>query len=368
MIALADAPSVLLVDPLNSDRGHPVDDDLFLSQCIAPLTRKFLVVTSPGSAANIQRHFPVPTSTINPFDDKARFPRKRLLKNVLNLPANRFHHVVFQSFEEVSTLAFMLRHPRTHVHLIVTSNLRPDRFTRRPILGRLLIRTVFRRAASIIVHCQHEVRRILDLVPGISHQKIFIKPFHQMGHQRECLELARKAKTILFLGPECSHKRLDPVLDLIRADRKEYYQYVLCGMREMSESARAFLQAQRNVKLLFGHTGNDDYYRHFSDAALVILTHDLGYEGALSGAFCDAIASGTAVIARDMAPHNEFFEQFGPMGFLVDFNNLSWCQRILNTNLEACYEDFQKNMARLRQSCSLEANRAVFTNVLNCIS
>lgn len=359
MITQAEKPSVLLVDALNPDFGHPVDDDLFMAECIAPLADRFLVVTSPGSAANLRQRLQVPTQEIQTLDNAAPFPRGRLLRIALSLPSRQFRDVVFQSFEEVTTLLFMMLHPRTRVHLILTGNLRPDRLKRRPRLGRFFLRAVFRRAASVVVHSQREIQWIRKLVPGIDPGKLFIEPHHQMGLARDRVSWQEKKETILFLGPECPHKQASPVVDLIKRDRDKRYRYVLCGMRDIAPDLRSFLESQENVDLMFGRIADDDYYRLFREAALVILTHDHGYEGVASGAFLDAIACGTAVIARDMSPHTEHFSRFGPMGFLADYSDSRWCEDVLNCDLAARHEEFQQNMAALRKACSMEEVRAV---------
>jgi glycosyltransferase involved in cell wall biosynthesis len=365
MTTPANKSSVLLVDPFNGDQGHPVNDDRFLAECIAPLTDSFLVATSPVTLASIRENVQVPGFEIEAYDDRARFTRARLLKISLTLPSRSFRHVIFQSFEELSTLVFMLLHPRTRVHVIVTSNLRPDRLKRRPLIGGFLLRCVLRRAASVIVHCRHEIATIAELVPDIDINKVLIKPFHQIGWQRDIKPWNQKERTILFLGPECNHKRLDPVMDLIHRDRDCKYRYILCAMGALQQRHHQLAQSHKNVEIFNGHLNDDQYYRLFSDASFVILTHDHNYEGALSGAFCDAIASGTAVIARNMAPHNEFFDAFGAMGYLTNYDDPTWPDRILNCDLPTHYPEFQRNMARLRASCSMDANRAVFATALS---
>ncbi len=353
-------PAVMLVDPFAADRGHLLDDDLFLSECIAPLAGEFVLTTSPTSVANAVKHLSVDAREIEPFISEARFPRLRLFRILLSLRCSRYRHVVFQSFEEVSVLFFLFLHPFKRVHLIVTNNLRADRLKRHPLLGRFFLGAVFRHAESVIVHCRHEAEKVRELAPGLDPAKIFIKPFHQLAVSRNRLAWEETSRTILFLGPELEHKKIAPVVDLIKADRENRYRYVFCSMRDVAPETRAFLEARDNVELLTGYVADDEYYRLFSEADFVIMTHDEDFEGALSGAFCDAVASGTAVVARDMAPHDEFFERFGPMGFLVNFTGPEWCKRVLAGDMKAEYKKFRANMAACRESCGMEAVRDVF--------
>ena len=359
-------PDVLLIDPLAEGKSHLIDDDLFLAECISSLADDFLVVTSPASVENLRRHIEVNTRATKWHKLSRRFVRLRLLLILLTLPCARFSHIIFQSFEEVSTLLFMLLHPRKRIHLIVTNNLRPDRLKRHPILGRFFLRETMKRAASVIVHCQYEQDKIRTILPDNNPAKIFIKPFHQMAFPRVQRTWDEKSRMILFVGPEQSHKKIEPICDLIKSDNAHRYRYVLCSMRDnMQSETRVFFEQQENVELMFGYTNMDVYFKLFSEANLVILTHDNNFEGTLSGIFCDAIASGTPIIARDMAPHSEFFQRFGDMGYLVDYTDPNWCDKVLNSDIERRYEEFQSNMAICRASCSIESIREVFDDALN---
>lgn len=357
--------NVLLVDPLAEDLYHLIDDDMYLAECLQPLSNNFLVMTSPASIANIKHKLDIPVRKI-PFQGFfRRFVRLRLFLVVCTLPHSNFNNVVFQSFEEVSTLLFMLLNPRRRVHLIVTNNLRPDRLKRHPALGRFFLRAIFNRATSVLVHCQYEVERIRQLLPQIDPAKIYIKPFHQMAFPRIQRSFQEKSRTILFVGPECEHKKVAPVIELIKKDKDNRFRYVFCSMKDrLDQENLRFLKEKVNVEILFGYLDPDEYYRLFSEATFVILTHDDNFEGTLSGVFCDAIASGTAVIARDMAPHNEFFNRFGEMGFLVDYTNPEWYRNLLTSDLSKAYSIFQLHMALCRDSSSMNSIRGVFKSVL----
>ena len=366
MIKHGNKPNVLFIDPMATDKGHLICDDLFLTECIMPLAGYFEVATSPASAENIKRNLKVAKREIRSYGYETTFPRLRLVRIVSTLKCSRFSDVIFQSFEEVSTLLFMHLHPHKRVHLIVTNNLKPGRLKRHPILGHFFLREVFHRAASVIVHCQYEADLVKKIFPKINPEKIYIKPFHQMGFSRVRLSLREKSKTILFIGPEQAHKKIKPVVDLIKSDGKCRYNYVLCSMHDnMPPPIRTFLEAQENVRLSYGYETNGDYYRLISEAALIMLTHDKDVEGAFSGVFCDAIASGTPIIARNMAPYNEFFARFGPMGFLVDYDDPQWRKHVLSPDLVDRYQEFQQNMAVCREACSMQAIRETFNKALN---
>lgn len=357
--------NVLLVDPLAEDLYHLIDDDMYLAECLQPLSNNFLVMTSPASVANITQKLDIPVKEI-PFQGfLRRFVRLRLFLVACSLPHSNFDNVVFQSFEEVSTLLFMVLNPRKRVHLIVTNNLRPDRLKRHPVIGRFFLRAIFNLSSSVIVHCQYEVDKIRQLLPNIDRTKIFIKPFHQIAFPRTQLSFQEKSQTILFVGPECEHKKVAPIIELIKKDKNNRFRYVFCSMKDsLDQENSRFLKEKENVEILFGYLASDDYYRLFSEAVFVVLTHDDNFEGTLSGVFCDAIASGTAVIARDMAPHNEFFSRFGEMGFLVDYTNPEWYRNLLTSDLSEAYSMFQLHMTLCRDASSMNSIRDTFKTVL----
>ncbi|MDR3561366.1 MAG: hypothetical protein P4N59_08000 [Negativicutes bacterium] len=356
---------VLLIDQMANDRGHLREDDLFFAECISPLATDFEIATSAGSAADITRELHVQARVIKGHAASVRIQRLRLFRDILSLAFSRFGHVVFLSFEECSTLLFMLLHPKSRVHLIVHHNLRPDRVNRHPTLGPVLLRAVFQRAATVIVNCQYAAGRVKAIHPDIDPGKILVMPYHKIGQARVQLSWHEKKPVILFVGPQRVHKKVEPAIDLIKNDRERRYRYVFCSMADtIPDRTRSFLEAQENVELAFGYTADDVYYRLYSEAMLILLTHDTDFEGTLSGVFCDAIASGSPIIARDMAPHREFFQRFGPMGFLVDYADVGWCRHVLGANLQQVYPEFQKNMERCRESCRMEAIREQFRKLL----
>lgn len=348
---------VLVVDPFAEDRGHLIQDDLFWAECLAPVTSRLEVWTSRFSAENIRRRSQVVARAVAEHRWCGRFFRIRLLLVVLALRCREFDHILFVSFEEVSALVFMLIHPRTHVHLIVSNNLSLERIRRHPLLGGLILGSVLRRASTVFVRSRFEVELIRSRYTRGDVSHVVARPCHQIGAQRRRPTWAERSRYVLFVGPETSHKSVAPLLQLVRHDTSRAYRYVLCGMRDMDTEVRVFLAAQPHVELSTGFVEDERYYALIANAALVILTHDRRFEGLLSGVLSDSIASGTPVIARDMAPHDEFFDRFGRMGLLVDFAAPRWWEGVLAIDIAACYDEFQRNMARCRAASSADAIR-----------
>ena len=355
----ADVGGVMLVTPFGYQGGHLVHDDIAMSEVLAGLSERFeLRTSSPESAAHVQEQLGLKAALVTSPNGYRRFFRAQMVAQAVSMPCGGFRHVVFQSPEEVSLLAFMLRHPGKKVYIIVSHNLFQGRMDRHPVIGRFFLKTVLRKAAGVFVHCQYEA----DLVTqnfGVALDSVFVTPYHKMSVPRTVLPWEKKTNQVVFFGPETSYKPLAPMVELIRRDTERRFRYVFRAMRDIDPDHRSFLEAQPNVDLGSGFVPDEEWFRLFSEAALVVLTHEKVFEGRLSGILCDAVASGTAVVARSMAPQTEFFERFGEMGFLTDFAGPEWCGRVLDTDLASLYPAFQQNMAACRESCSTEAIRDV---------
>ncbi len=360
-------PSILIADVLAGDQGHLVDDDLFLAECLMPLAEKLEIRSSAASAANMTRRLNVKAVPLREFAILRFSPRFQITLKLLTLPCSRYQDIVLPAFELISVLLFMLCHPRKRVHLIFHNNLAPAKKKRRAFLWTFLMRLAVARAASLLVPSGYQVDYLASIYPKIDLSKVHLRPLNQMGASRFRPPLSDRSRIVLFMGPRAvdGSKPLEPLIDLIKRDTTHRYKYVLRRMETFDAETRAFLAGQPNVDLGSGYVETDEYYRLLSNASWVILTHNLLFEGKLSGVFCDAIAAGTPVIARDMPPHDECFDRFGDMGVLVDFADPAWCDRFLATDFSPRHEAFISNMAACRESCSMEAIRSVFRAALS---
>jgi len=357
---------VLLVDPKAEDVGHLLDDDLFLAQCLSGLVQQ---VDVRSSAASVERIRGIPNVNAKVLDHHSVFrhsARMSYIAKLAGLHADGYNVVVFQSFEELSTLLFMVRYPRAKVVLIVTNNLSPDRFQRRPLAARALLGTVLSRASAVVVHCQFEVDFIARVFPTVGRRKVWVVPFHKIGIPRPRLGLSSRRRALLFIGPEQPHKTLHPLLELIDADTSRRYEYIVTGADPSTCSDR-FRQLCRssNVRMLRGYLDDAEYYSLISSVLLVILTHDRSYEGRLSGALCDAFSCYTPVLSMEMEPVREFFAKYGPMGYMVNFGDPGWSNDLLRTDIEADFGRFQNNIERIKAACSIQNVQMAFRHILS---
>jgi len=360
-----DSATVLLIDPLAGERDHLIDDDLFLTSCLLTVTPEVKVLTSETSAANINSKHSGVAGKLKSFGMLRKISRLWSVARVAAIRSSGYSDVIFQSFEEPQAIVFMLLHPRTRVHLISTNNLSRDRSERHPLIWKWLIRMALKRATSIIVHSEYESDVVKAIAPSFDRDRIFIKPFHQVAANRSRPAWSERSNKIVFIGPILDRKPIEPVIELIERDTEQRFSYVLRRMEGLSPKHRSFLEKQPNVDISSGFVSDADYRELFSNAALVLKTHNRLFEGKLSGPFCDAIASSTPIVASDMSPHDEYFRRFGNMGFLVDYDDPTWSDAILTADLAVLYTNFRENMAKCRAESGLDGNRAVFESVLS---
>jgi glycosyltransferase involved in cell wall biosynthesis len=341
--------------------SHLIDDDVFLSECLAGLDSQLAIKTSPGSARNVASKLKVHATALGSFGWLGFSPRlQRLVRLLAVRPGRDVTDVVFTVFEELPTLLFMLLHPRRRVHLIFHNNLSLERKQRHPRLYPMLIKAVAKRASSLMVSSQHQVGLLKQIYPAVQDSKIVEKPHHILGYSRTRLPLLERSNRLLYLGPVSIRKPVEPVIDLIKADVDGKFRYVMKNMVGITEEQKRYLESHPNVDFSTEFLNDGAFYEAIGSAALLISTHNRLFEGKLSGPISDAIASGTPVIANRMSPHDEMFDEFGDMGYLVDYDDPRWVQQVLSIDLQSDYDTLEPHMALCRENSSMENMREIF--------
>ena len=341
--------------------SHLIDDDLFLSECLAGLDSEIEIKTSAGSAGNVSSNLGVRATALRSLGWLGFLPRLQKIVRLLAVrPGRDVTDIVFTVFEELPTLLFMLLHPRKRVHLIFHNNLSLERKQRHPRLNPMLIKAVAKRASSLMVSSEHQEDLLISLSPDVQDSKIVFKPHHMLGYSRTRLPLAERSNRLLYLGPVSVRKPVEPVIDLIKADVDGKFRYVMKNMVGITDEQRQFLEDHPNVDFSTEFLDDDAFYEAIGTAALLISTHNQLFEGKLSGPISDAIASGTPVIANRMSPHDEMFEQFGDMGYLVDYADPRWAGRLLSVDYQTDFDTFERHMVLCRENSSMENIREIF--------
>jgi hypothetical protein len=341
--------------------SHLIDDDVFLSECLSGIDPELELKSSPGSARNVASKLAVHTSSLGLFGWLKFSSRIQQVVRLLAAKIDRdVTDVVFPVFDELTALLFMLIHPRKRVHLIFHNNLSLERKQRHQRLHPMLMKAVVKRAASSIVSSKHQNDLLKEIDPGVDESKIIMKPHHMIGYDRTRLPREARSNTALFLGPVSVRKPVEPVIDLIRADKQNKFSYVMKNMIGITDEQQNFLTEHPNVEFSTGFMEDDVFYEAIGSAALMISTHNRLFEGKLSGPISDAIASGTPLVLNRMSPHDEMFDEFGDMGYLVDYDQVGWIDQLLTADYDSDFSAFEKNLASCREGSSMENMRAIF--------
>jgi glycosyltransferase involved in cell wall biosynthesis len=263
-------------------------------------------------------------------------------------------------------LLYALLHSRKRIFVTVTGDVKWLRGNEsRPRLERWKYRRILRRVSGVVTHTRFEARLMGGLVAAGERSRVRIVPFHQIGEHRWVRPSGQGHGRISFMGSGRRDKGLDRFVEMIVHDTTGKHEYGLYGDLHLDACTRAILgKAPANVEVVDRYISDSEYWERMRESSFVILPHRRSFEGALSGIFCDAIASGTPVIASRMEPYIEFFERFGEMGHLVDCEQPGWYRDILKRDLWEKYELFQSNMRRAREWHSHDRIRARLAEIL----
>lgn len=360
--------SLLIIDPFAESKGHLLDDDFFWIKGFYRKCDRLKLISSEKSISRIREYFPdVKAKSFIFFSEYFKFCHHlKYILRVISINTAGFDKVLFQSFHEISSLIFSLLHPKVDIYLIVTNNLSGrGKLSSRKILL-FIQRLLFSRVSGIIVHTRYEKELLPRLYPRVSEEKIFTKPFHKISQPHRILELNERENRISFFGRMSEERGLDDFLRMASLDKTRKYTYSVYGNTSFSnKQEKLFNSIKAPIEVNRGYFSDEEYYRFIRESMYVVLPYKKSLEGRISGILCDAIACGTPVIASMIEPHIEFFEKYGPMGYLLGSSNLEEWKRILNNNsMVNSWEKFQKALSLARSEHCDEDVISCMLNIL----
>lgn len=357
---------LVVVDTLAESSGHLLYDDWFMANHVGAAFEEVLLVSSPSSIAYTRArelHDSILyRATFLHGKRDSRLPyRVKTIARTLGVRTKSSDTVLFQSFEEVSTYLFMLLHPQVDAHLVITNNL--GNIASKPLKLKLLSRLLLR-ASGIYVHCTYEKDLIGRLLPRVSQNRIHVIGFQKYGIQRNVVPRESRENIISYLGGGRPDQGLEALVALYESDKLAGFTlnistYAAAAFRVKSINERP------NVKINTTFLSDDAFIEEFNRSAYVILPYNKAYEGKTSGILCDAITTGTPIIAPDFAPFSSLFKEYGAFGFLVDFETGQGFPSHSDLTDEAAYRTFQKNMQQIVVDNSPEAIASQFHKILS---
>ncbi len=319
---------IVVVDALAEENFHLLRDDLFLVGALHRAFADIHIHSSPASvnaidAANLPGVHTHRTVLQSRGARTVGFSRLRYMLRTLRVGGLRGGgKVIFQSFYEPAVVLFGLLHRSVKIYLLVTNNLAAvHRKGIRGGLKRWLLKRSFDRAAGIIVYTRYATEQIRQAFPTVGQEKVHVLRFHQAGIVRDIVPFGRRRRHMAYVGWARPDKGLDRFLKLAASDTVGQFTYGIYGtVRLDKRQEEIVLDLKDRLEVVSGYMPDEVYIEHFRSAMFIVLPYSDAYAGSLSGVFCDAISTGTPVIASCIEPFTEYFEAFGALGHLVDFN------------------------------------------------
>jgi hypothetical protein len=347
---------LVVVDTLAESSGHLLYDDWFMANHLGAAFQEVLLVSSPSSIAYSRarelHNAILYRAAFLHGKSASRWPyRIKTIARALGVRAKSSDTVLFQSFEEVSAYLFTLLHPQVDVHLVITNNLGniAGKRLKLKLLSRLLPR-----ASGIYVHCTYEKELIGRLLPKVSQNRIHVVGFQKYGIQRNVAPRESREDIISYLGGGRTDQGIEALVALYEGDQLAGFTLNVSTYAAAAPGVKS-IKDRPDVKINTSFLSDDAFIEEFDRSAYVVLPYDKAYEGKTSGILCDAITTGTPIIAPNFAPFSSLFEEYGAFGFLVDFETGQGFPSHADLTDEVAYRTFQINMRQIVVDNSPEA-------------
>ena len=349
-------PKLVLISrfAVNALSGHFLLDDEYYFHFLNRKGVDFRLYTSRYSAERILSVFPAGRGRVHALENGEPH-------------LDRGDRVIFLGFSEVDVIMFLarnlLRAPR--LVLIATNNFSSGRIARHRTFLKFFLRLIDSSLERLVLHTAFERRLVADLDKRAGAKAVIKKHHMMMPQYPSSMDVGTDQPIIAYFGPEKREKPIDPLLRLIRADRERQFLYRLYNVD------RALLIAQlpdiaelSNVQAVDGWQSHESYLQSARDSTLLFLSHTRDFEGKLSGNLCDSFALGIPYIARAMEPMTSYNVYYGPLGYLVDFDDPDWPEHFARAYCAADVARMRGNLHRLGIDHSADA---IDTNLAACL-
>ncbi|WP_374597276.1 hypothetical protein [Sphingosinicella sp.] len=339
---------------VNALSGHFLLDDEYYFHFLNRKGVDFRLYTSRYSAERILNSFPADCDRIHALEDGQ--PR-----------LDRGDRVIFLGFSEVDVIVFLLKNllrlPR--LVLIATNNFSSGRIARYRTFLKIFLLLINGSLERLVLHTAHERRLVTDLDKRAGAKAVIKKHHMMMPQYTPSMDFGTDQPIIAYFGPEKREKPIDPLLCLIRADRGRRFLYRLYNVdRALLRAQLPDIAERSNVQVVDGWQSHESYLRAARSSTLLFLSHTRDFEGKLSGNLCDSFALGIPYIARAMEPMTSYHVHYGPLGYLVDFDDPDWPEYFRRAYSPANIARMRGNLHRLGIDHSADA---IDTNLAACL-
>lgn len=188
-------------------------------------------------------------------------------------------------------------------------------------------------------------KHLLSIIPDFNCRSIF----HPMAPAKDItFEILRFPITIGFVGHGSLHKGFDLFLELHTAFKNDnFFRFKFIG--RVSDEFKSDLRL-RDLEINDNYLSDEDYLFELKSLNYMLILHDqIKYGLTPSGTFVDAIEQKIPVIGIKNPFIQEYFKEFGMMGYILDdfkelIYKLNEMSKISEVILAAEYDFFKKNM------------------------
>jgi hypothetical protein len=349
--------SFVIYSSLTEDVGHLLLDDIFWFKNLIKADKRTIIITSEFSAKSLRQKFPENANNIYAFKEynflKRINYRFYLIAKLITCKKISNSNIIFQGFDEIGTILslFKLLYRNNQLFFVPTNNVSPERFNNSSWLLSRMLKIIISYSDKFFYHTDFELKLIVEKLNLSPQQLIKNKlKYHLLAPKKVItanVDFAKKA-IITFFGPTMITKPIDDICNLINSDfqleKKFKYRFINIS-NNVKESIIEKLESTEFVEFNQGYLDDETYKRFISESKYVFLPHNKLFEGKLSGILSDSISMGTPIISNNIEPVIEFFKNFGPMGYIYDFqNDNNWTHSFLNDKLDEDYQYFRSNM------------------------
>ena len=271
--------------------------------------------------------------------------------------------VIFTGYSELDIIFFLVKNiiRRPRLILVATNNFSNERVKRRNLSLRLFLSIVYPFLERLVLHTDHERKLISGLNQAVA-DKSYVKKHHLMTKSNNISEPKKGIPIISYFGPEKHDKPIIPLIELIKADVDKKFLYRIFNVK-LSTLLNKYpdLIKHTNIEVVEEWQSHASYHSSVKDSTFLLLSHSRAFEGKLSGNLCDCFALQTPFIARPMEPMLSYNAMFGPLGFLIDFDEYDWASRFLDRYDNKIYSAMCQNLAQIGEIHSMEAINADLT-------
>lgn len=336
---------VVSIFSVDKAAGHSVYDDIFYFDLFRSSGHTCIFYVPPYSLSQIKKKCSANDGEIRAISaDRPGW--MGMLRAVSTIPVLNGDRVVFLGYSEKFVFLFRALNvfKKYSLVLVATNNISHRRVTMYRTRLRVFFRFLGKRLTRLVVHTDEELRLCRKISEDLYGATVVKKHYLMIpkGNRPATTECGKPI--IAFFGPDKYYKPVQPIVDLMRADRAGAFRYRLYNVDREALEDRVGPLPEDDIDFINRRLGKEEYFSEFSNSSFVMMTHDKGFEGKLSGNFCDCVSTGVPFLSSSIEPIPTFFGRYGPIGYVCNFADPDWSSKFLREFSPQLHEELSRNL------------------------